>query len=343
MSFAKWSDCHDYVGQDRRIEKAKSAETTPLSISVEEKFGKFSGSHEVYHASLEFCECFDFKSRKLPCKHMYRLAMELGEFDGEVENDINKVSSPLNPAHYSTPGKNKALREFVEIIESRTDLLPWICKLLYRGTANNTCVCFDIVEVSYLIDNGLVSVAKNPLEVLKMFSQRKLLPQVEAAGINIPTNLKLKRDQYGWCLDNAEMICDILYPNSGILSPDGLLKITPHKINSFASRRQHQLEYGYTDLSEDEAVNELLRKYDHDNFSTVFDGMTFVITGTLPTLSRDEVAELINNAGGKVSGSISKKTTFLIAGEDCGLKLQKAKELGVPIISEDEFFKMLDK
>jgi DNA ligase (NAD+) len=65
-------------------------------------------------------------------------------------------------------------------------------------------------------------------------------------------------------------------------------------------------------------------------------GMTFVITGTLPTLSRDEAKELIEKAGGKVSGSVSKKTTFVVAGEDAGTKLAKATELGIPVLSEEE-------
>jgi DNA ligase (NAD+) len=63
-------------------------------------------------------------------------------------------------------------------------------------------------------------------------------------------------------------------------------------------------------------------------------GKTLVITGTLPTLSREDAKELIEQAGGKVSTAVSKKTSFLVAGEDPGSKLAKAQELGVPIISE---------
>lgn len=63
-------------------------------------------------------------------------------------------------------------------------------------------------------------------------------------------------------------------------------------------------------------------------------GMTFVITGTLPTLSRDEAKALIEHAGGKVSGSVSKKTSYLVAGEEAGSKLDKAKELNIPILDE---------
>jgi DNA ligase (NAD+) len=70
-------------------------------------------------------------------------------------------------------------------------------------------------------------------------------------------------------------------------------------------------------------------------------GKTFVITGTLPTLKRDEATRLIQMYGGKVSGSVSKKTSFVLAGEEAGSKLTKAQELGVRIISEEELLGML--
>ena len=70
-------------------------------------------------------------------------------------------------------------------------------------------------------------------------------------------------------------------------------------------------------------------------------GKTFVITGTLPNYSREQAKQLIEDAGGKVSGSVSKKTDYLLAGEEAGSKLDKAKELGVPVISEEQLKKML--
>ena len=71
-------------------------------------------------------------------------------------------------------------------------------------------------------------------------------------------------------------------------------------------------------------------------------GSTFVITGTLPTMSRDEASALIKQNGGKVSGSVSKKTSFVLAGEAAGSKLTKAQELGIKIISEDELLEMIN-
>jgi DNA ligase (NAD+) len=66
-------------------------------------------------------------------------------------------------------------------------------------------------------------------------------------------------------------------------------------------------------------------------------GKTFVLTGTLPTMTREEATEAIESRGGKVSGSVSKKTSYLVAGEEAGTKLDKAKALGTPILTETEF------
>lgn len=74
---------------------------------------------------------------------------------------------------------------------------------------------------------------------------------------------------------------------------------------------------------------------------SVFAGKVFVLTGTLPTLSREEATAMIEAAGGKASGSVSKKTSYVLAGEEAGSKLEKAKQLGVPVIDEAEFRRLL--
>ena len=72
-----------------------------------------------------------------------------------------------------------------------------------------------------------------------------------------------------------------------------------------------------------------------------FAGMTFVLTGTLPTLKRSEASALIEARGGKAAGSVSKNTTYVLAGEEAGSKLTKAQQLGIPVIDEAMFLEML--
>lgn len=105
--------------------------------------------------------------------------------------------------------------------------------------------------------------------------------------------------------------------------------------------------YEFFSLSETRAMTERLRERGVNMKSLKevkdnrFAGMTFVLTGTLPTYSRSEASAIIEGFGGKTSSSVSKKTTYVLTGEDAGSKLDKANKLGVTVIDEDEFNEMI--
>ena len=81
--------------------------------------------------------------------------------------------------------------------------------------------------------------------------------------------------------------------------------------------------------------------YSDQQVSDKLNGLTFVLTGTLPTLKRDQAKEMIEKRGGKVSGSVSKKTNYVVAGEEAGSKLTKANELGITVLTEEQFLQMI--
>ena len=74
-----------------------------------------------------------------------------------------------------------------------------------------------------------------------------------------------------------------------------------------------------------------------------FDGLTFVLTGSLSKFTREEASNIIESHGGKVSSSVSKKTSYVLAGEEAGSKLVKAQSLGINILSEADFENMIKK
>ncbi|HEY9061505.1 MAG TPA: NAD-dependent DNA ligase LigA [Pseudobacteroides sp.] len=108
-------------------------------------------------------------------------------------------------------------------------------------------------------------------------------------------------------------------------------------ILSFFARPQVRALIEKLKEAEVNMVSKALEKKKDDRFA----GKTFVLTGTLPSMTREEASELIQAYGGKVSSSVSKKTSFVLAGEDAGSKLVKARDLGVSVISEEDLKKMI--
>lgn len=117
---------------------------------------------------------------------------------------------------------------------------------------------------------------------------------------------------------------------------EGVGKILAQSIIDWFSDPYHQEVLGKL-----RAAGVTMQAEAREQLSQELEGLTFVLTGTLPTLSRDAATELIEDHGGKVVGSVSKKTSYVLMGESPGSKAEKAEQLGVPIISEDDLRRMI--
>lgn len=140
---------------------------------------------------------------------------------------------------------------------------------------------------------------------------------------------KLLSDRFG----NIESIISASVEE--ISSIDGFGEIMAQSVVEFFS---HKESIDLIERLKIYGVNTVSKKEVKGN---IFEGKTFVLTGTLPTLSRKEASDIIEQFGGKTSSSVSKKTDYVLAGEDAGSKLKKANDLGVTVISEEEFRNMI--
>ena len=120
-----------------------------------------------------------------------------------------------------------------------------------------------------------------------------------------------------------------------ILNIEGFGEIMADSVVDFFSLEQTK------EMIEDLKLSGLNMESQREMKDNRFEGMTFVLTGTLSTYGRKEAQEIIESFGGKASSSVSKKTTYVLAGEAAGSKLKKATELGVNIINEDQFEEMI--
>lgn len=204
-------------------------------------------------------------------------------------------------------------------------------------------------NMKLLTENGFVSSAadiyylkKEQLMTLERFGEKSAENLIKA--IEASKNAELDRLIYALGIRNigqraATLLCE-KFPSAELL-----LKTEKDEIASIEGFGDIMAESVVKALSEPHRI-ELIERLKNAGVNMVyskkssgdnrFEGLTFVLTGTLPTMKRDEAKKLIESFGGKVSGSVSKKTSVVVAGEEAGSKLVKAQELGIEIISEAE-------
>lgn len=207
--------------------------------------------------------------------------------------------------------------------------------------------------VKQLVENRLISTVadlyslqQQDLEMLPGFakvSASKLIANIENSKTNSPDRLLFALGIKGIGQKNAQL----LMKHFG--SIEKLSETSPEEISAVEKFGDILANNIFTALHEPH-MTELIERLKSYGVNTVYQsdvksdklaGLTFVITGTLPDMTRDEAKTLIEQNGGKCSGSVSKKTSYVLAGEEAGSKLTKAQQLGVTVISQQQLIEMI--
>lgn len=207
-----------------------------------------------------------------------------------------------------------------------------IGELIERKLISNIADIYNLTfeDIASLKKNGK-KFAQNMMDAIEESKHRELYRLINSLGIR-HVGVKLAKSLAKY-YDTMEKFMNSSYEELRSLEDVG--EITAKAIYEFFSQEQTK------DLIEKlkkAGVN--MRVLEEKNTDERFAGKTFVLTGTLEHYSREQASEIIEKFGGKTSSSVSKKTDYVLAGEEAGSKLKKAQELGITIISEEEFVTM---
>ncbi len=245
-----------------------------------------------------------------------------------------KCTSPNCPAQLERRIINFVSRDAMDIKGFGTVYVEELVRLGYLKDIADIYALKDYREE--LIEQGIIGKEKNTDKLLEAIEKSKENDAAQLlTGFGIPNVGKaaaksiLREFKSIGNLQKADVESLVNVNDIGTVSANCILDFFADEENCRMVERMEA--YGVNMESKDQPLG------------SRFEGMTFVITGTLPTLERKEAAALIEQQGGKVSGSVSKKTSIALAGENAGSKLAKAQELGIQIISEEEFFAMLGR
>jgi len=262
--------------------------------------------------------------------HMPATCPECGGHIVRTEGEVNSFCVNVNcPAKLRESLLHFASRHVMNI-EGLGDAL--VDQLLARGFVHNIADLYSLTEEDLL-----------QLERMGKKSAENVLREIEASK-----KLPLERVIFGLGIRMVgERTAEFLAEHFGSMdvlmqaSEDELVEVNEVGPRIAASIREFFAEEKNVKLIERLRGAELTFIGDRKVRGTRFAGLTFVLTGALPTYSRDDAKKMIEDEGGKVSGSVSRKTSYVVAGEDAGSKLDKATSLGVKVISEAELLEML--
>ena len=210
-------------------------------------------------------------------------------------------------------------------------------QLVDKGLIKNIADIYTLTaeEIATLKKNGK-KFAQNLIDSINASKNNDLFKLLTALGIRHIGTKSAK----GLCkkYKSIDKIAEASFEELSMIDDVG--EITAQSIYEFFRQPQ---TVDLINRIKEAGVNTEVIENENTNTDDRFAGKTFVLTGSLEKYTRQEASDIIESFGGKVSGSVSKKTSYVLAGEEAGSKLTKAQELGVAIISEQEFNKMIEK
>ena len=244
-----------------------------------------------------------------------------------------KCTSPNCPAQLERHIINFVGRDAMDIKGFGT---VYIEELVRLGYIKDIADIFELKDHrEELIEQGIIGKEKNTDKLLDTIERAKENDAyMLLTGFGIPNVGKaaaktiMKRFSSILDLENADRDALMEVDDVGEVSADCIFRFFHDEKNKEMIARLKSL-----------GVN--MKAEETETIDSAVSGKTVVITGTLPTLGRKEAAELVEKYGGKVSGSVSKKTDYVVAGESAGSKLTKAQELGITVLTEEELFVLL--
>ena len=266
MGFEKWAGCHQDPEQQKRRAKAQDAACTPLSVDVDNKTGAFSGSSGVYRTTLEDCTCVDFRRRKMPCKHMYRLAIEVGAFEGEVVSDVSKIKRP-KPDGYS-------LADAVAIIENLSDdareLLCSVLGQILYGEKKEKIGIKESLALKELARENVFDLCDDPAIAMEACRQADIKNALINAGIDgFKKNLK-KELMIAWAFENVPNAAQIIPGYACVKLNDAFIR-PARKLYTYLCRRNGRAEYDTEAVMAADGSVKVVCQYPNDEVTHLLD------------------------------------------------------------------------
>lgn len=218
---------------EKTLERARKAECTPVAIDRTEETADFRGKSGEYQTTMFSCTCKSYCIKDAPCKHMYRLAMELGYIKADFTSDATKIPTPELKRSTGKAGRRNALKIAVELLEPNREVMDFVYSLLLHP--NDAKIVEDISKYDLLTDNGLVLTEPTNPPLLPLGVKRTNQMLVEA-GYLTPNDKPLKGKEIE---EKREELSKVLYPNarSVRINKEGYLYGAPKMLRSYIYHR----------------------------------------------------------------------------------------------------------